>query len=87
MDSIWTQTKSDTLDGSLISVNSIKDTTKYYDDIINGFDFYLISCFLVYQNVEIITQKSSTIGTKIKFARSNRVKFDNEQISEPESVA
>ena len=53
--------------GSLVSVNNMKDVTKDYDDIINGFRFRRISCF-PYHNVEIITQKSSIIGTKIKFA-------------------
>jgi D-mannonate dehydratase len=43
--------------GSLVSVNNIKDVTKDYDDIINGFHFRRISCFS-YHSVEKITQKA-----------------------------
>ncbi len=64
-----------------LSVNYIKDVTK--GNIKNDFHFRHISCFL-FINVQIITPSSSTIGIKIKFASSNMVKFDSEQISKPE---
>ncbi len=50
-----------------VSVNNIKDFSKVYDGIINDFHFLPISVFC-YQNLERITQKSSTIVIKIKFA-------------------
>jgi hypothetical protein len=66
-----------------LSVNNIKDFSKVYDDITNAFHFLRI-CYFFYHNRKTIMQKSSTIGIKINFAGSNRIKFDRKLISKSE---
>ena len=63
-----------------LSVNITRDISKDYDDMKNNLDFLAFR-----HNVKAMTQKSSAVGTKIKFVWSNRVNSTANRFQSPDS--